>query len=159
MKKSILENIKIFFGFSEEEETPITTPHNMQKKSTPVTTPKPFKGSLIQSSKTKPFSFAEIKVEKPKIYEDSLSIATHLREGKPVIVNLKYLDASGSKRLIDFICGTAYAINGHMLKVGESIFLFTPSNVLIANPENKSMLEQGLEEEEKQVFFKKVANI
>ena len=70
-------------------------------------------------------SVTEIRIEEPRIYEDSLNIATFLRELKPVIVNLKHLESDAGKRLIDFICGTAYAINGHMLKIGEQIFLFT----------------------------------
>ena len=43
------------------------------------------------------------------------------------------------------------------MKIGENIFLFTPANVLIANSEEKTTFEQGIEEEEKQVFFNKAA--
>ena len=51
---------------------------------------------------------------------------------------MKYLDSATGKRLIDFICGTAYAISGHMLKIAENIFLFTPSHVLISNSEQEN---------------------
>ena len=118
---------------------------------------KPFKGSLIDSQNARPFASSEIKVLEPRIYEDSLNIASYLRENKPVIVNLKFLDTDSGKRLIDFICGTAYAINGHMMKIGENIFLFTPANVLIANSEEKTTFEQGIDNSEKDVFFKKVS--
>ena len=67
------------------------------------------------------------------------------------------MDGTAGKRLIDFVCGTAYAINGHMMKIGENIFLFTPANVLIVDSGEKTMFEQGVEQEEKEVFFKKVA--
>ncbi|RAP32274.1 hypothetical protein DID76_00830 [Candidatus Marinamargulisbacteria bacterium SCGC AG-414-C22] len=149
-----IERLKHFFGFSEElnlEE------HKLEEDINPKI--KPFKGSLVDSQNARPFASSEIKVEEPRIYEDSLAIATHLRENKPCIVNLKYLDEDSGKRLIDFVCGTAYAINGHMLKIGENIFLFTPSKVLIVNSEEKSKLEQGVELEEKEVFFKKAAGI
>ena len=149
-----IERLKHFFGFSEElnlEE------HKLEEDINPKI--KPFKGSLVDSQNARPFASSEIKVEEPRIYEDSLAIATHLRENKPCIVNLKYLDEDAGKRLIDFVCGTAYAINGHMLKIGENIFLFTPSKVLIVNSEEKSKLEQGVELEEKEVFFKKAAGI
>ena len=72
-----------------------------------------------------------------------------------ILVNLKFLDSDAGKRLIDFICGTAYAINGHMLKIGENIFLFTPSSVLISNSEDQSQLEKGIEDSEKEIFFQK----
>jgi cell division inhibitor SepF len=155
MSSLVFDKIKEFFGFQEETEIEPSTPIKEEKKATL----KPFKGSLVHSQNSKPFTPSEIKIEEPRIYEDSLNIATQLREKKPVIVNLKFLDTTASKRLIDFVCGTAYAINGHMMKIGENIFLFTPENVLIANSEDKSTLQQGIEQEEKEVFFKKVAGI
>lgn len=151
--KNTLEKIKHYFGFSEEE--PFEEPTKPEKSPTI----KPFKGSLVDSQNARPFASSEIKVEEPKVYEDSLSIATHLRENKPVIVNLKYLDKLAGKRLIDFVCGTAYAINGHMMKIGENIFLFTPSKVLIVNSEEKTQLEEGVSADEKEVFFKQASGI
>ena len=152
---SFMDTVKEFFGFKEETTELTELPAIEQKKPTV----KAFKGSLVNSANAKPFPSAEIKVEEPRIYEDSLSIATQLRENKPVIVNLKYLETQASKRLVDFVCGTAYAINGHMMKIGENIFLFTPSNVHIANSEEKTPFEEGVEQEEKEVFFKRVAGM
>ncbi len=142
--------LKDFFGFSEDDEfesgnrsesVSVPAPHRTIKTSPPSNTGR---GS----------GPSEIKVEEPRIYEDSLNIATYLREGKPVIINLRHLDANSGKRLIDFVCGTAYAINGHMMKIGDNIFLFTPSNVLIESGE-KSPLEKGLENEDRENFFRR----
>ena len=91
----------------------------------------------------------------PKVYEDSLNISTNLRGGSPVIVNLKHLDPAEGTRLIDFVCGTAYAIDGHMMKIGESIFLFTPASIAITSAEDRSSLGEELETEKgrREVFF------
>ncbi|MFA4906445.1 MAG: cell division protein SepF, partial [Candidatus Margulisiibacteriota bacterium] len=48
-------------------------------------------------------------------------------------------------RLIDFVCGTAYAIDGHMMKIGETIFLFAPSNIAITSAEERSSLGEEIE--------------
>lgn len=144
---SFVEEIKKFFGFIDEEKQDKLGESSPSKK--------PFKGSLIHSQNTRPFAASEIKVLEPKMYEDSLNIASYLRENKPVIVNLKFLDKDAGKRLIDFICGTAYAINGHMMKIGENIFLFTPANVSIANADEKNSFEQGVENSEKEIFLQK----
>lgn len=69
----------------------------------------------------------------PKSHEDSVILSSYIKEGKPVIVNLKYLDATAGKRLIDFVCGTVYAFEGHMQKLGGNIFLFTPQSIGIVN--------------------------
>lgn len=154
-----MSKVKAFFGFTEEEEQPFiqeSTKEFFQKKP-PI---KGFKGSLINAQNSRPFPASEIKVEEPRIYEDSLGIATQLREKKPVIVNLKFLDKQTSKRLIDFICGTAYAINGHMMKIGENIFLFTPSTISITSSENTSPVEEtDIQPIEKDLFFQKVSGL
>ena len=87
----------------------------------------------------------EIVVYEPKVYEDSLSIGTELRRGNPVVINLMHLDQQEGTRLIDFVCGTAYAIDGHMLKIGESIFLFSPAKILISNMEERINIANSLE--------------
>ena len=97
----------------------------------------------------------EVVIYEPKVYEDSLSVSSKLREGNPVIINLKHLDAEEGTRLIDFVCGAAYAIDGHMMRIGESIFLFTPTNIVISNIEEKSSLEQELGMAEKESFFRR----
>lgn len=160
MEKTFFQKTKEFFGF-QEEVYDANTAAIIEKKQTPSAVHKepllkPFKGNLVNAQNSKSFSPSEIKIEEPRIYEDSLNIATQLRENKPVIVNLKYLDKTASKRLVDFICGTAYAINGHMMKIGENIFLFTPPNMQIVNSDEKTTFEQGVQEEEKQTFFQNV---
>ena len=46
--------------------------------------------------------------------------------------------------MIDFVCGTAYAINGHMMKIADQIFLFTPETVLISDSEQRNEMRMDL---------------
>lgn len=112
---------------------------------------------LRNSSKREPKGDApyEIMFYEPKVYEDSLNISTHLRSGSPVVINLKHLDPAEGTRLVDFVCGTAYAINGHMMKIGESLFLFTPHSISITSSEERSTLgdELSFGEDNKETFF------
>lgn len=150
---SVIHGLKEFFGFVEE--SPVIV------RSMPTQDPVQEQGTRLKSipvyssNKTKPFAIAEIRILEPRVYEDSLAIAGSLRDNKPVILNLKYLDTPTGKRLIDFICGTAYAINGHMVRIAENIFLFTPSHILISDEHEKSTLEQGIELNEKETFFRR----
>ncbi|MBU0629550.1 MAG: cell division protein SepF, partial [Candidatus Margulisbacteria bacterium] len=84
---------------------------------------------------------------------DSLNIAAGLRSGNPVIVSLKHLDPSEGTRLIDFVCGTAYAIDGHMMKIGDSIFLFTPSAIRINSSEDRGNIGEEIQEGKRDSFF------
>ncbi len=134
---STIESIKSFFGFEEEVL-------EGQTKSKAIEPPviKPHKPSALTVTNKQGAFSAEIRVEEPHIYEDSLNIATHLRESKPIIVNLKHLDQESGKRLIDFICGTAYAINGHMMKIADHIFLFTPAHVAIGHSNQEKVIQE-----------------
>lgn len=122
----LLNKAKIFLGFDAEfeEETPL----QQKSKSSPAVSART---NVIRFSSSRQTSGAEIRVMEPRVYEDCLAISTFLRENKPVIVSLKYIDSQNGKRLVDFVCGTAYAIGGHMLKIGENIFLYTPEAVSI----------------------------
>jgi len=97
----------------------------------------------------------EIVIHEPKVYEDSLQISTQLRSGSPVVINLKHLDPTEGTRLIDFVCGTAYAIDGHMIKIGDSIFLFTPSNIVISDIEDREGIEESISGEGSTLFSRR----
>lgn len=100
-------------------------------------------GTILRGKReVKGEGMSEIIYCEPKIYEDSLNISTSLRSGSPSIVNLKHLDPAEGTRLIDFVCGTTYAIDGHMMKIGESIFLFTPGSIAISSAEERSSLSE-----------------
>ena len=65
----------------------------------------------------------------PRAYSESQQIADHLKRKNSVVVNLKRVTADQSKRIIDFLSGTLYAIGGDLQKLGNGIYLCTPKNV------------------------------
>ena len=66
---------------------------------------------------------------KPDRYEDAASIADHLNAKKTVVLNLEQTSKDVSRRLIDFLCGVAYANNGQMKRVANNTYIITPYNV------------------------------
>ena len=56
----------------------------------------------------------------------------HLRNRKTIVLNLHLLDKEQSQRTIDFVCGAAHALDGKPQKVGDLVFVFTPSNVTLS---------------------------
>ena len=66
---------------------------------------------------------------KPERYEDAASIADHLNAKKTVVLNLQQTSKDVSRRLIDFLCGVAYANNGQMKRVANNTYIITPYNV------------------------------
>ena len=60
-------------------------------------------------------------------------ICGFLKEKKSVIVNLEYVNKDVARRIVDFISGGVYALDGYIQKVSNSIFLVAPSNYEITN--------------------------
>jgi cell division inhibitor SepF len=73
----------------------------------------------------------EIVVLQPKTFDDARAAADYLKMRRPVVVNLQGSHADLARRIVDFTSGVTYALDGHMLRVGEQIFLFTPSHIVI----------------------------
>ena len=65
----------------------------------------------------------------PRAYSESQQIADYLKGRNSVVVNLKRVTPDVAKRIVDFLYGTIYAINGDIKKLGGGIFLCTPNNV------------------------------
>ena len=65
----------------------------------------------------------------PRAYSESQTIADHLKARNSVVVNIKRVTSDQAKRIIDFLSGTLYAINGDLQKIGEGIYLCTPKNI------------------------------
>lgn len=68
----------------------------------------------------------------PRAYSESQEIASYLKRRMATVVNLHRLQVEQSKRVIDFLSGVIYAIEGDIQQVGPDIFLCTPKNIGIA---------------------------
>lgn len=65
----------------------------------------------------------------PRAYSDTQDIAVFLKQKKAAVVNLHRLQKEQSKRVVDFLSGVIFAIEGDIQRIGPKIFLCTPKNV------------------------------
>lgn len=72
-------------------------------------------------------------ISQPTTFEQSEEICNYLKEKKSIIVNLEYVNKDIARRIIDFISGSVHALDGHIQKVSNAIFLVAPVNYEIAN--------------------------
>lgn len=68
-------------------------------------------------------------VQKPARFEDVQAVVDCLKERRPVILSVDAVSKDVARRLVDFVMGAAYALDGRMHRLGDALFLFTPSNV------------------------------
>ena len=72
-------------------------------------------------------------ISQPTTFEQSEEICQYLKERRSCIVNLEYVNKDVARRIVDFISGGVYALDGYIQKVSNSIFLVAPSNYEITN--------------------------
>lgn len=66
---------------------------------------------------------------KPERFENAAEIADHLRDKRTVVLNLEDTNKDVARRLIDFLSGVTYSLEGKIKKVANNTFIITPYTV------------------------------
>ena len=76
-------------------------------------------------------SAMQVILVKPDRFDAVTEIADQLRDKKSVVLNLESTNKDVARRLVDFLSGVAYALDGKIKKVAISTYILTPYNVEI----------------------------
>ncbi len=130
---SIFSAVKNFMGFGSdddyydddyydeedeiEEEEPMSRRSSFSRKSSAKVVP------------INPGASSRIRIMTPDDFEDSTGIADEIKGGRLVIFNVGDLDASDARRVVDFVSGAAYGVNGNVRRVSGGIFVAAPRHI------------------------------
>ena len=147
---NFLDNIKRITGFEpedddfeydidldeefEEEEEDDYTPVR-QQPAAPAAAPagQAKRGNVVNMpSKTT----MQVVLAKPERFDDASAIADHLNEKRTVVLNLEAANRDVARRLIDFLSGVVYGVDGSIKKIGENVILCSPKNLQVAGDIN-----------------------
>ncbi len=70
-------------------------------------------------------------IMQPKTYDDGREVSDLLKEGNPVFLNLEGVEFELAQRIIDFVSGSCFALEGSLQRISNYNFLFSPKNVPI----------------------------
>ena len=73
----------------------------------------------------------EVILFRPVTFNDASKAATDLRNRKIVVVNLENVDKALARRVIDFLSGCAFSVDGSVKKIAQSAYLFCPANLSV----------------------------
>ena len=93
------------------------------------------------ASSTQPIS--EICIMKPTRFEDSQDVCDVLIQGRAAVVNLEGLELMLSQRIMDFISGAVYSVNGKLHQVSGYIFIISPESFDICGDYLNFILKSG----------------
>ena len=126
-------------GFEEEQEearparrrAPAFNFSNNESNTAPAASTG-FSGNVVSMSNKQ-----EVVLFHPANFNDTSKAADDLRAKKAVIVNMENVDKAMARRVVDFLSGCAYALDGKVKKVAQSTYLFCPFNMeVIGDLEN-----------------------
>lgn len=86
----------------------------------------------------------KVVVCEPETFDEVQVLADHLKNRKQIILNFEHTAPEVSQKIIDFISGTTYALEGNSQQLGNNMFIFTPSNVEISKDHRILMRKSGL---------------
>lgn len=84
-------------------------------------------------------------LKKPLTFAEAENMGEHLKKKSAVVVNLEEMEPEEAKRVIDFLSGVTFAINGHSQKVNRHIFLFLPAEVALDADLQRNFNEDALD--------------
>ncbi|NLW11991.1 MAG: cell division protein SepF [Clostridiaceae bacterium] len=143
---AILDRIFNRFGSYEEDyeyedtyetglyEEPVYEEETMEEEPLTSNIRRPQNTSRVVDFKSS--SQQQVVVMQPADIESAQQACDHIRSGKTVICNIEKVDPKVAQRVIDFITGAAYALDGKVLPVSSVIFVVAPRNT--------SLLEGGI---------------
>lgn len=136
--KKMFDKVLHFMGFEEEildqeekQDEPEEQPWSRKKE----------KGTLVSLPSHRQM---RVVVTEPRTFEDVLAVTDNLKNRRPVIINLEQADPELGRRVVDFVSGATYALNGRTQKVGNGIFLSVPNNMDIASELKDQGNEKGI---------------
>lgn len=123
------------YGYDEEDETEAYSEPASQTSQSTFTPAKP---KANYGAKT---GNLQMLVVEPTEYEGVEKMAEALRQFRPVLINFEKTNAQETTRIIDFISGAAFVLDGHIEKVGKDILLCVPKNVSVDHSEKSAFAE------------------
>lgn len=105
-------------SFKDIERESQYSSRNLQSKVIPI-------NAAVSSSK--------MVITQPTCYDEVEAIGEYLKGKKSIIINLENVGKEDARRILDFMSGAAFMVEGTIQKVSNLIYLITPKNVEIQN--------------------------
>lgn len=131
LSAGVWTNVKQFFGQAEDEDF---EDELLDEEGRPA---------IVSLRDAKSSRRTVVSVYQPKRYDDVTEIADSLRARHHVVVNLVGADRTLQQRVVDFLSGVVYTMDGKMQRLAESIYLFVPSNVHINSKDVEHAIGAG----------------
>ncbi|GGN49352.1 cell division protein SepF [Oceanobacillus indicireducens] len=132
---SFKNKIKNYFTMDDEYEYEYIEEDNLPDKVTPKQ-----KSQNVVNLQSVQQPAQRVVLCEPRSYNEAQEIADNIVNKRSVVINLQRVENHQAKRIVDFLSGTVYALNGDIQKLGAETFLCTPESVDVTGSISESYL-------------------
>lgn len=86
----------------------------------------------------------EVVVIQPETYDEAQDVCDHIKSQRPVIINLEQMERNVAQRIMDFVSGACYTLNGNLQRVTNNIFIIAPENIDVAGDFREELKSNGI---------------
>lgn len=86
---------------------------------------------------------SEVYVIKPQEINEAQTVTDFLRNGKTIVINMEGVELAPAQRIIDFIGGACYALNGTLQAISANIFIAAPDNIEVTGDLREEILNES----------------
>jgi cell division inhibitor SepF len=133
-----------FFGWEVEEDREEENEMEKNKNNKPdiiTSNAKRTSGKVVNIHTNNQF---KVIIIQPETIDDAQEICDHLKSKKAVVVNLEGLGKEEAQRIVDFLSGAVYALDGGIQKVSYGIFVIAPNNVDLMGEFKEELKSKGV---------------
>jgi cell division inhibitor SepF len=114
-------------SYYEEEDEDLSY-QRKTPKTRPAKTSSPSKLVSI-NSRNNNRSSNQVYVIKPQEFNEAQRVTDYLKEGRTIVINMEGIEVHAAQRIIDFIGGACYALDGSLQAISANIFIAAPHNI------------------------------
>ncbi|NLO99929.1 MAG: cell division protein SepF [Clostridiaceae bacterium] len=143
----LLEKVLDFVGWETDEdyeddiyedEIVESTPHRAERHTSQKRSPQ---GKVLSMNNN---NNLKVVVLSPQNILEARELCDHLRSNKPIIMNVEGVDTPLAQRMVDFLSGAVYCLDGDIQKISSGIFLATPASIEITGDLKDEMHNKGV---------------
>ncbi|MDD6327513.1 MAG: cell division protein SepF [Eubacteriales bacterium] len=87
---------------------------------------------------------SEVYVIKPQEISESQTVTDFLKNGKTIVINMEGVELAPAQRIIDFIGGACYALNGSLQAISANIFIAAPDSIEVSGDLREEILNESM---------------
>lgn len=143
-RKKTSKEKKITRSYDDEDEDDIEESYTPRKSRTKNAKPSGTSNLVSINSRNSTRSNSQVHVIKPQEFNEAQKVTDYLKSGRAIVINMEGMEVHSAQRIIDFIGGACYALDGSLQAISANMFIAAPHNVDVTGDLREEILNNSM---------------